>query len=171
MTRVESREPPAEIGGLRERIERWRRSRRVGDAMPRELWAAAVSLARAEYTVYQVCRWLKVDHGALKRRVAEAAEAEARPDAEQFGRTAMVAGVESVAFDGPTRCGENDEADALRFIEVNGESLFGHNTASEQVVELVGADGARMTIRQPAGLELDVTSLATAFWRRSPCYR
>ena len=177
MARIEAKERPAAVVALREQIERWRRVRRGGDAMPAELWAAAVALARGEHTISQVSRWLPVDYGALKRRV-ETAEAEATEAAEMKrdeSSGATVARVESAPLDARVPVShsvyDEDETDALRFVELSGESLFGASAASECVVEVVSADGARMTIRQPAGAELDVVGLTASFWRRSPCCR
>ena len=133
--------------------------------MPAELWSEAVSLACGEYSVHQITRWLKVDYGALKRRVTEAMKSEGRK-AEPEVQDDL-----AVARYAPLRGGDtfdseaSAEADALRFIELNGESLFGRGPANERVVELVGTDGERMTIRQPMEAELDVVGLAEVFWR------
>ena len=53
----------------RRRIERWRETRPYRHAsMPADLWAAAVALAR-RHGLYQTARTLRVDYGALKKRV------------------------------------------------------------------------------------------------------
>jgi len=62
---------PARAQRVRIAIERWRRTRRRGSAMPGPLWGEAVSLARTEGT-YAVARALGVDYGSLARRVSEA---------------------------------------------------------------------------------------------------
>ena len=61
----------ARVRRVRDQIALWRRTRRQRSAMPVQLWAEAVSLARAEGT-YAVARALRVDCGSLSRRVAEA---------------------------------------------------------------------------------------------------
>jgi hypothetical protein len=155
---------PREIAVVRAKIDAWRKRKKGGEAMPPELWAAAVSLARGKHTIYEVSRWLKVDYGALKRRVAEEEDA----DVPRLGSGAATADRDcgELAEREDTHGALDDEADALRFIELRGESLFGPSSEYERVVELVGADGTRMTIRQPVGVELDVVGLVASFWRR-----
>lgn len=63
-------------GALRKRIDRWRRTRKRIGPMPGTLWAAAIALAR-EHGALRVARAVRVDFGALKRRV-EATGAEIR---------------------------------------------------------------------------------------------
>ena len=61
----------------RRRIERWRDTRPYRHAaMPTALWRAAVAAAR-RHGLYQTARALRVDYGALKKRV----DACARPPA------------------------------------------------------------------------------------------
>lgn len=64
-------ELPAGVTGLRERIERWRRTRERRTAMPAELWAEAIRLSRSG-RAYAVARALQVNFESLKRRMAEA---------------------------------------------------------------------------------------------------
>jgi hypothetical protein len=53
----------------RQRIARWRETRRYrGAAMPAALWAAAVALAR-QHGRYTTARTLHVDYGSLKKRL------------------------------------------------------------------------------------------------------
>ncbi len=61
---------PARVHGLRTRIEHWRRHR-DSRAMPEKLWEAAVFLARL-HGIAPISRALRLDYGALKRRVAGA---------------------------------------------------------------------------------------------------
>ena len=61
----------ARVRRVRDQIALWRRTRRTRSAMPVQLWAEAVSLARTEGS-YRVARALRVDYGSLARRVAEA---------------------------------------------------------------------------------------------------
>lgn len=59
---------PPRVNRVRVRIERWRRQRTQPSPMPEELWASAVSLAR-RHGVYPIARALRIDYGALKKRI------------------------------------------------------------------------------------------------------
>ncbi len=50
------------------KLDRWRVRNGAPTPIPGEIWAKAVQLAR-QYGVGQVARALRLDHGALKRRV------------------------------------------------------------------------------------------------------
>jgi hypothetical protein len=53
----------------RRRIARWRETRtHRGAPMPATLWAAAVALAR-QHGLYTTARTLRIDYGALKKRL------------------------------------------------------------------------------------------------------
>jgi len=55
-----------EMARTRGRLDRWRRTRAVGVAMPEKLWAAAAKLAR-RHGVYQTARALGLEYNKLKR--------------------------------------------------------------------------------------------------------
>lgn len=55
------------------------------------------------------------------------------------------------------------DARSADFVELDGTQLVG---SSGTVVELSRGDGAKLTIRMPAGEDLDVASLAATFWSR-----
>ena len=55
---------------VRDGIALWRRTRQRRTAMPAELWAGSVALARTGGT-YRIARALAVDYQSLARRVAE----------------------------------------------------------------------------------------------------
>jgi hypothetical protein len=58
--------------GVRQRLERWRRTRAYARApIPAALWGAAVRLAR-QHGLYRTARALRVDYGALKTHVERA---------------------------------------------------------------------------------------------------
>jgi hypothetical protein len=54
---------------VRKRFETWRRGKKRGSRIPKDLWAAAVEIC-AEQSVNQVSRGLGLNHTELKRRVA-----------------------------------------------------------------------------------------------------
>ena len=133
---------PKRVETVRQGIEAWRAQRPKLAPMPDELWSAAVGLAR-EHGVYAVARSLRVDYGALKRRVGQAEEGAA-------GREWCAGG----------------------FVQVSGSQLLETESAAERsgtadsVVELMHADGSRMVVRLGGGEPVDVVGLAGAFWRR-----
>jgi len=69
---------PQNVNRLRNRIERWRRTRHKRSPMPAELWKEAVSLART-HGVYQIASELRLGYESLRKRVAVAPE-EGRDD-------------------------------------------------------------------------------------------
>ena len=129
---------PAGGRELRERIERWRRTREKRTAMPVELWDEAVRLARGG-RAYLIARGVGVDFASLRRRIAEA---------EASGRRA----------DGAATAG--------RFVELSGAQILGTPAATGPVVELSDRDGVRLTIRLGGGETLDVAGLVQGFCAR-----
>ena len=75
-------ELPVGVKRLRERIERWRKTRSRRTAMPAELWTEAMALARSG-PKFSIARALGISFEVLRRRMAEAAagDAEAKPGA------------------------------------------------------------------------------------------
>jgi len=126
---------PAEVQQLRQRIERWRRTRERRTPMPAGLWAEAVRLAR-DGRAWAVARALGVNFEALRRRMAEAAGNPPAP-----GR------------DPPAAFGERSGAQVL--------GATGGTTGT--VVELSDDGGIRLTVRLAAGDTLDVPRVVAAF--------
>jgi hypothetical protein len=106
--------------------------------MPTDLWEEAVWLAR-EHGVYRVSSTLGLNYENLKRR-AMVVSGERRDT-----------GVESGGF-----------------IELKGSQLLGSSPPerAEMVLELADGNGARLKVRLPLGVHLDVQGLAEAFWSR-----
>ncbi len=117
MKRDERRPVTAEVEGVRQRIEHWRRTRRKRTAMPEELWAAAVGLAE-KHSVYRIARALRLDYSTLKLRVVQAELTD-----------------------------NNEATPLVSFVEFEPDQLMGGGEHSGGVAELSAADGARMTIR------------------------
>jgi hypothetical protein len=61
-----------------------------------------------------------------------------------------------------------EPAAAPAFIELDAAPLVGPVGRTGAVVELTGADGARLTIRLGERDDLDLGALADGFWRRQP---
>jgi hypothetical protein len=120
---------------LRERIERWRLTRRKHGPMPTELWDEAAALARS-LGVCPVSRALHVGYESLQQRATAA---------RRSGST--------------SRGG---------FLELSGAQLVSPPSPNGgTTVEVLSADGARLTIRLPTGEMLDVAALVAAFRRRA----
>jgi len=119
---------------VRQRVKEWRETRPKLEAMPQELWDAAVSLA-GEHGVYRVARALRVDYGKLKQLLESREAAVSRADADEGGFAVMTLPVPGVA-------------------EPMG-------TGAE--VELFDADGSRLSIRLPSHGGLDVAGVVAAF--------
>ncbi len=107
-----SREIPARMERVRQRLERWRGRRRPRTRIPEVLWAAAVQVA-GRYGIHRTAKALRLDYYSLKRRVErEAAEKEAaakkaarakepaakRRDARKAGVGASQTPVETATF-------------------------------------------------------------------------
>jgi hypothetical protein len=124
----------SDIDETRRRVEEWRSGRAKWEPMPAELWEAATGLAGV-HGVYAVARGVGVDYAALRRRVEE------RWRGEKGRRGAAASG----------------------FVELDAAELFGAKEAAGTVIELVGGDGSRLTVRLGTGSRLDVAGLVGAF--------
>lgn len=134
--RVQRRGSP-QIEQVRHDIEQWRRSRTHRCRMPEALWAAAVGVAR-EHGVGAASRALGVGYASLKARVTgKPPRAKGRP--------------KSVALS------------PAGFVEVGSAMPFGLGAGGVSV-ELTRGDGAKVTVRLPAGAALDVVGLARELW-------
>jgi hypothetical protein len=129
---------PADVEGLRRRIDDWRRTRTRRSPMPRQLWEGAVALTRT-HGVYPIARALGVNYDSLKRRVVT----------ETSGRGRA-------------------EAAAVSFVELRPSVPFDLSRPAAAVVELSNRGGDKLAIHLSAGGDIDVTSLAAAFWIRRP---
>ena len=67
MTRLKMIDLPPDLGKVRQRFERWRRTRRTRSPIPQPLWAAAAKMAR-RYGVNPTARTLQVNHYSLRER-------------------------------------------------------------------------------------------------------
>ncbi|MFH2006761.1 MAG: hypothetical protein ABI333_09265 [bacterium] len=102
--------------------------------MPEDLWSAAVAFAKT-HGVYLTAKALTVGYATLKKRVGQQS-------------TRRGAG-------GPGSTG---------FVELHGTQLMCSGSETGAVVEVLRSDGAKLSIRLPAGEVLDAVELAAAFW-------
>jgi hypothetical protein len=132
----------AEIEGLRERIEAWRQMRPKSRPMPEELWEEA-SAAAKRLGAGRVARVLGLKYETLKQRV--------------------ISGSASGAGGG----GREKAPGRAEFIELREFPLLGSAALrDETVVEMVCADGTRLTIRLQ-GARPDWMALINALRGRS----
>jgi len=131
--------------GLRERVGEWRRTGDRPGAMPAELWAEAISLARV-HGAYGVARAVGVSYWALRRRV-------------ELGR-------DSGSKDGGAwlPADETRESTKSGFVEVRGPWVDQPAVTGDAVIELAASGGRRMTIRVGPLGSLDVARVVRAFW-------
>ncbi len=79
--RVRTAPKPLAMERVRQRYERWRRTRTPRRSpIPDTLWAAAVALAR-HHGLYATSRLLRLDYTALKRRMPTAGDGTVAPAA------------------------------------------------------------------------------------------
>lgn len=139
---------PVELKGLYRRIEAWRGTRPGTRPMPEELWEEASGFA-CKIGICRVSRALRVNYGGLKRRVL--AKGLPVADGRRSRRTPSVVRPD--------------------FIELSSLPAFGALSetaaASDAVVEVVAADGARLTIRVKGATNPNVAAWVNAFRGRS----
>ena len=63
-------ELPARLESVRQRLERWRRTRPARTRIPEPLWTAAVKMAEA-YGIHRAARALRLDYYSMKKRLEE----------------------------------------------------------------------------------------------------
>jgi hypothetical protein len=78
-----SKNPPLSLEEVKARFEEWRLNRKGKAAIPDELWAAAVEVARRE-GVSRASTELRVEWNHLKRRMAAASRASSKPAPPRF---------------------------------------------------------------------------------------
>jgi hypothetical protein len=144
MQRIAGFTGPVELKGLHRRIEAWRQTRPGTRPMPEELWKEASGFAR-KLGIGRVARALRVNSGGLKRRMR--ASGSPRVASRTSARAASVSGPD--------------------FIELSGSAPFPASseapTGSDAVVEVVAADGARLTIRMKGATNSNVAAWVSAF--------
>ncbi|MGH7105293.1 MAG: hypothetical protein ACREFT_02150 [Acetobacteraceae bacterium] len=128
------------IEKLRDRIDGWRQSAPKTRAMPEELWKEACAAAK-RLGACRVARALGVKYDTLRQRVLAGG-------GEAGGMATVLPG-------------------STQFIELAGFSAASHMVAGDEaVIEVVAADGARLTVRLK-GAGLDVPALVNGFRGRS----
>jgi len=134
MPRVATREAdPAGLAGLRRQFERWRAGKGSGEEIPRKLWQGAAALAR-RHGANRIAIALGLDSHKLRQLSL----------GRWQGRRSKRAGVAKAVRDEPVGTGVGAET---RFIELKAPMRVSGPVDGEAVVELLAADGARITLR------------------------
>lgn len=139
MGRKKTRLPENRVEPVRRQIEHWRQKRAKRSPMPEPLWRAAVGLAH-EHGVYAAAQALQLSYDSLRRR-AEAVEGARRMRRDR----------------GPMH------EPLATFVELPPALSVASAGPSGLVVEVVGPNGQRLTVRLRGG-ELDVAELIRACW-------
>lgn len=126
----------AELAGLprvRRQFEAWRTRKGSGEAIPRSLWQGAAALAR-RHGAGRIALALGLDSHKLKQISL----------GHWSGRKSKRAGVGKAVQEEPgvTKVGTD-----TRFIELKAPRGFGGPLDGEAVMEVLGADGTRITLR------------------------
>ena len=133
--------PPSAFIEVQHQINTWRESRTTRGRMPRELWSAAVSLAK-EHGIWKTAQILRLSYDSLKKQLIKSDGASA------------------------SRATGAKTAHGSGFMQMEASQLLGGETPSETVVEISTKDGAKLTMRLAAGNALDISALVTAFRQR-----
>ena len=148
---------PARLEVVRQRFERWRRTRRPRSRIPDPLWAAAVKLV-GRYGVHRTARALRVDYYSLKKRVsATPAARHSRPTPTNAPRRCPV-GARAVS-------GSLSDEGATTFVELPSPA---QTVCGECVVEWESVAGAKMRVQLKGVTMPDLTALSRSFWDRGP---
>lgn len=149
---------PSDVQAVHTQIESWRENRRKRGAVPSSIWFAASRLAK-RYGVYRISQALRLNYGALKRRVSESAA-----EGTKKTQSNLVTG---------GRC----DFIELKDVASNGVSI--ENAVSEEInsrssgvtcgmeIEVSDSSGSRMTVRVMEHGGVDITKVISTFWSQS----
>jgi len=93
-----ARDVPAQLEGVRQRFERWRRTRKGHARIPDSLWASAAIMADA-YGISRTATVLRVNYHVLKKHLGHKKAATGRTEAEGEARF-----IELAPFAPSSRC-------------------------------------------------------------------
>jgi hypothetical protein len=134
MSRVAARQAElAGLQGLRRQFEAWRARKESGEAIPQSLWRGAAALAR-RHGAGKIALALGLDSHKLKQLSL----------GRWSGRRSRRAGVVKAVLDTPS---VTEVGAGARFIELKAPVGFSGPLDGEAVVEVLGADGTRVTLR------------------------
>jgi hypothetical protein len=134
MSRVDTRQ--SELAGLlrvRRQFEAWRARKESGEAIPQRLWQVAGALAR-QHGAGRIALALGLDSHKLKQMSL----------GRWSGRKSKRVGVVKEVQDSPS---VTEAGAGARFIELKAPVGFSGPLDGEAVMEVLGADGTRITLR------------------------
>ena len=135
---------PVRLENLRQRFERWRRTRKVRSPIPEPLWASAMKLAD-RYGIHRTAKALRVDYYALKKRVEQ---------------KAAIAGTQQE----PAATAGKAAAEAT-FVELPAAAWAG---SGECTLDWEDAGGAKLRVHFKGFEARDLAALSRSFWRSEP---
>ena len=135
---------PARLENLRQRFERWRRTRKVRSRIPEPLWAAAVKSA-AKYGIHRTAKALRVDYYGLKKR------------AEQ--KAAIAGTQQKLAATASKTVAAAAEA---TFLELPATAWAG---SGECTLDLEDACGSKLRVHLKGFEAPDLAALSRSFWQ------
>ena len=135
---------PARLENLRQRFERWRRTRKVRSRIPEPLWAAAVKSA-AKHGIHRTAKALRVDYYVLKKRVEQ---------------KAAIAGTQQE----PAATASKAATEAT-FLELPAAAWAG---SGECTLDLEDAGGAKLRVHLKGFEAPDLAALSRSFWQSEP---
>jgi hypothetical protein len=106
--------------------------------MPAELWEEAVDIARV-HGVHAVSYELGLNYRNLKSRLSE-----------------------------DDRVCQSNTPKPPVFVELEKEQILGVSESKEITLELTNSDGGKLTVHLPGQQALDVSSLVSSFFQKSP---
>lgn len=125
---------PARLRRLEQRFATWRKTRSIGQRIPKALWHAAARLA-LDFGIHRTAKFLKLDYYSLKKHVD--------------------------SLPGSSNGGKSQRADAQStFIELPAPP----NALVECVIELDDRRGAFMRMHLKGAEYPDVVALGRSFW-------
>ncbi len=139
---------PKEVDQLKLLVQEWRRSKTRSSAMPREIWDAAIRLAK-DFGVCRISRAVGLDYSWLRKK---ATQSEAQPLAVLPTFLELPAVGMVVAEPLSREPGSDMETECFR--------------DSGSLIDISTPDGARMRIRLETGRSLDAASIVSAFLGR-----
>jgi len=140
----EARGLTVQLDRVRQRLERWRRTRKGRERIPEALWTSAVRVAKT-VGIHRTARALRLDYYSLKKR----AEGNAAGKERAKRKAAITAGRVSSERAGPT------------FLEVPPAAWTG---PGECTMELEGAGGAKLRVHLKGFGPPDLAALSRSFW-------
>lgn len=148
---------PSDVSAVHAEIEVWREKRQKRGPVPSSIWLAATALAK-RYNVYRISQALRLNYGALKRRLLEPSD-----ELEALSKDNIVSGghCEFVELSGVGPLGVRKAENVA-----NETKVFGDTGPFGMEIEVSDNSGSRMTVRVMENSVVDIPTMLSAFWGR-----